>query len=164
MNLEEISVNHYYDSLRLAQNFLISGALVSGMAFFSVIHGDSSGTYTLPFIDAEIASLDFFSKSILALYFACGVMCCYGVQKAFENWRCIEDVRIAARVLQHPNIFLAGGFIKAVLYGLFYMVSASLASTVFEISGWKVFVAGSLFATPYWIALNESKYLNLKEK
>jgi hypothetical protein len=85
MDLDEIAVNYYHDSLKLAQKALLSGITVSGVAYFVAISGESKSPYIIPFLEIEVSSLRFFSISLLILYFACGMLCLYGVQKSIDN-------------------------------------------------------------------------------
>lgn len=152
MDLDEIAINYYHDSLLLAQKALISGITVSGIAYFVAISGESTSPYVVPFLEIEINSLRFFSICLLTIYVACGLLCLYGVQKSIDNWKLITNENLSNRLLNAPNILLAGSFYRACLYGGLFMVGASLSSQILEIEGWKTLLVGSALASPYFTA------------
>jgi hypothetical protein len=166
MDLDEIAVNYYHDSLGLAQKALISGITVSGVAYFVAISGESKAPYIIPFLEIEVSSLRFFSISLLILYFACGMLCLYGVQKSIDNWKLISKEELSLRLLHVPSILLVGTISRACLYGGLFMVGASLSSQILEIEGWKNSLVGSLLASPYFVAFRCSSDLkdNAKSK
>ncbi|MDZ7889931.1 MAG: hypothetical protein U5M72_12040 [Pseudomonas sp.] len=158
MNLDDLAINYYHDSLALAQKALISGITVSGIAYLIAITGIGKSSYSIPFIGIEVESLSYFSISLLFLYFACGMLCLHGMQKALNNWQLISDIELSARLLQVPNILMAGTISKALLYGGLFSVGASLSAQIFNINDWKIYLAGSLVGLPYFLALRTSSY------
>lgn len=158
MNLDDLAVNYYHDSLALAQKALFSGITVSGIAYLVAIAGIGKSSYTIPFIGIEVESLSYFSISLLCLYFACGLLCLYGMQKAHRNWQSISDTELSARLLQAPNVLMAGIISQALLYGGLFSVGSSLSAQIFSLQGWKVYFIGSLVGLPYFYALRIPSY------
>nr|WP_140422168.1 hypothetical protein [Pseudomonas sp. A46] len=158
MNLDDLAINYYHDSLALAQKAMISGITVSGIAYLVAIVGIGKASYTIPFFGIEIESLSYFSISLLCLYFACGVLCLHGMQKALHNWQLISDHELSERLLHTPNILMSGIIAKAFLYSALFTVGSSLSAQIFNFDGWKVFLVGSLVGFPYFTALRLQSY------
>tara|TARA_R100001244_G_C5147806_1_gene129124 strand:+ start:220 stop:738 length:519 start_codon:yes stop_codon:yes gene_type:complete len=152
MNLNEIAINYYHNSLALAQKALISGIAVSAIAYLSVITGTEKASYTIPIVNLEIESLSSFSISLLGLFFACGMVCLYGMNKALFNWKLISDHEISERLLYVPNILMSGRIYKSFLYGGLFTVGASLSAQIFNIGGSMVYLAGFFVCLPYFFA------------
>jgi hypothetical protein len=153
MNLDDLAITYYHDSLALAQKAIISGITVSGIAYLVAITGIGKASYTIPLIGIEVGSLSYFSISLLCLYFACGILCLHGMLKALNNWLLILDNELSTRLLHTPNILMSGTIPKAVLYGVLFTVGSSLSAQILTIEGWKVYLAGSLVGSPYFYAL-----------
>lgn len=158
MDLDELAVNYYHESLTLAQKSMISGITVSGIAYLVAIAGIGKSSYTIPFIDIEVESLSYFSISLLCLYFACGMLCLHGMEKAHTNWKLISDAELSTRLLQAPNILMTGNISKALLYGGLFSVGAQLSAQILNLEGWKVYIVGSIVGFPYFYALRISSY------
>ena len=161
MELDELAVNYYHESLALAQKSLISGITISGIAYLVAISGIGKSSYSIPFIGIEVESLSYFSISLLCLYFACGMLCMHAMEKADTNWKFVSDVDLSARLLQAPNILMAGSISKAFLYGGLFMVGALLSAQILNLEGWKVSVVGSIVSAPYFLALRTSSYFKI---
>ncbi|MGE6993151.1 hypothetical protein ACQKIK_07045 [Pseudomonas sp. NPDC047961] len=158
MELDELAVNYYHESLALAQKSLISGITVSGIAYLVAISGIGKSSYSIPFIGIEVESLSYFSISLLCLYFTCGMLCMHGMERAETNWKLISDVKLAARLLHAPNILMTGSISKAILYGGLFSVGALLSAQILNLEGWKVSIVGSIVSSPYFLALRTSSY------
>ncbi|WP_417776613.1 hypothetical protein [Stutzerimonas xanthomarina] len=158
MELDEIAVNYYYESLALAQKSLISGITISAVAYLVAISGIGKSSYSIPFIGIEVESLSYFSISLLCLYFACGMLCMHGMEKADTNWKLVSDADLSARLLQTPNILMAKSISKAFLYGGLFMVGALLSAKILNLEGWRVSIVGSIVSAPYFLALRTSAY------
>ncbi len=164
MNLDELAIEYYHNSLALAQKALIAGLTVASVAYLVAITGEGKPSYTLPLVEIEITSLSYFSISLIILFVACGVVCSFGVHKALDNWKLVSEKDLALRLLQVPSIFMLGTAIDSLLYGFIFMVGASLSEAAFGLSGWHTFVFGSILATPYFIAFSRSSDLRRLSK
>lgn len=158
MDLNDLAINYYHDSLALAQKAMFSGIIVSGIAYLVAIIGIGKASYTIPFIGIEVESLSYFSISLLCLYFACGMLCLHGMNKALYNWELISDHELSARLLHTPNILMSSIIFKAFLYGALFTVGSSLSAQILSISGWKVYLVGSIVCFPYFYALRLQSY------
>jgi hypothetical protein len=158
MNLNDLAINYYHESLVLAQKAMISGITVSVIAYLVAIVGIGKASYVIPFIGIEVESLSYFSISLLSLYFACGMLCLHGMNKALFNWQKISDHELSAHLLHTPNILMSGIIFKAFLYGALFTVGSGLSAQILNISGWKVFLVGSIVCFPYFYALRLQSY------
>ena len=159
MDLNELAVEYYHNSLALAQKALLAGLTVAGVAYLVERAGGSRESYTVPLVGVEVTSFSYFSISLLILFVACGVVCNYGIRKAIDNWKLISNEDLSARLLETPSLFMLGVIADALIYGFVFMVGVSLSETIFGISNWMSFVFGSLVAFPYFLALRLSSDL-----
>lgn len=157
--IQEISINQYYESLKFAQQYLFAGILVSAIAFVSIIHREPNGKLTIPYINLEISDFNFYQQLIFAIYFISGCMSFIGVKRATTNIRHIENKQIYSLLLQFPNIFLSGVFIKSILYGGFFLISIKLCSYILPSSELINYILGIFFALPYFLSLSKASEL-----
>lgn len=135
-----------------------SGITVSVIAYLVAIAGIGKASYAIPFIGIEVESLSYFSISLLCLYFACGMSCVHGMNKALFNWQKISHHELSAHLLHTPNILMSGIIFKAFLYGALFTVGSSLSAQIFSISGRKAFFVGGFVCFPYFYALRLQSY------
>ncbi|WP_409525670.1 hypothetical protein [Nitrincola sp. MINF-07-Sa-05] len=164
MDLNELAMKYYHASLALAQKALLAGLTVAAVAYLVAITGEKKESYLIPLIEIEVASLNYFSISLLILFFACGIACSYGISKALDNWELVTDKNLAFRLLHIPSLFMIGILADSALYGFIFTVGASLSDAMFGFSDWKSFVFGWMVTLPYLIAFRLSSDLRQLKK
>lgn len=164
MNLDELAIEYYHNSLELAQRSLIAGLTVSGIAYLTAINGERKSPYSIPLLDIEITSFSYFSITLLILFITCGALCTHGISKAIDNWKLVSNKELSIRLLQAPNILISGTIIHSLLYGFLFMVGVNLSEIVFGIRDWKTLMAGSAIAFPYFTALSFASKLKRMSK
>lgn len=164
MDLDELAVKYYHDSLALAQKALIAGLTVAGVVYLVTITGESKPSYVIPLIGVEVTSFSYYSVALLILFIACGAVCAYGIHKALDNWKLISDKSLSSRLLEVPSIFLAGIFVDSLLYGFLFMVGANLSETVFGVDDWNILIIGSAIIIPYFYVFSGSSELRQLRK
>lgn len=153
MNIEELKLQYYHESLSLAQRALISGIFISVVAYSVVILGEAKQNYVVPFFNVELTSPKAFSITLAALFFLFGLISSYAVGKANSVWIEITDRDIAKYALKAPNIFLASSTIKSCLYAILLTAGSGLAVKLLDIEGWRSTIIGSILAGPYFWAM-----------
>lgn len=153
MNIEELKLQYYHESLALAQRSLISGILISAVAYSIVISGEAKPNYLVPFFNIELSSIRTFSITLTALFFLFGLISSYATSKASKIWLEITDKQIANYIRNSPNIFFANTSVKSFLYAVLLTAGTGLAVKLLNIDGWKSIIAGSFLAAPYFWAM-----------
>ncbi len=159
MDLNELAVDYYHRSLALAQKTLLGGLTVASVAYLVVMKGESKASYVIPIVEVEVSSLNYFTTSLLILFIACGVICCYGISSALDNWKLISNKDLSARLLNLPSVFLMGVLVDALLHGFLIIAGGGISEVVFGVKGWEPFVLGFIVTLPYLFAFRLSSDL-----
>lgn len=160
MNIEDIKVNFFIDSLNLAQRAIYTGVILSIFAFWSIKNNESADLYTIPLIELNVPNFESFTYIMLILYLLCGMVASFAVLRAIENWNSIKDKELANTLLQIPNTLLSKRLLRALAYGFFFMVSYTLTGAAFDYPYYQKIILSCLLASPYFVATSYGYYLS----
>ncbi|MGR3024684.1 hypothetical protein [Vibrio vulnificus] len=153
MDIDDLRVINYQEAVKGSQKSIYSGLVISVFTYFFGA-GELGGSGTIPLLNLELTYENSTIYILSALYFYCGLLCSFLVQRATQIHESIENTEISAATLYFPCFINANNFYKTMLAGILFGVwyTVYFYSGIFE-QMWKSVTLGALVSSPYFYSL-----------